>query len=314
MNILLDYLFPVTSVTPTPAASTSFLKQALVVANPKDGGVTPGVIVSCASKSAAAALVGAGAAAEIDQLFDAGMSKVLVLPSASLDLDTYLEGVGVDTHTILISYADFTDANVTGADFGDFEGVIGVASTDDTFLAVQAAILNRAAFHTTSGNKAKNMFYAFGKLLSNQSNWINQQYVSMPLADDVATLGDANGLFDDKISFVISDDEFGKRLALFACGGEAIVAPYVKRNLQIDMQSKALSYISGNQPSYTKTAAALLEDELQKVVASYIERGWIEEGTVSVDLVEDNFVANGTINIAEPKALWRVFAEMRSTL
>lgn len=201
-----------------------------------------------------------------------------------------------------------------GIDLGNFKGVVGVSETDDAFLTVQAAITNRVAFHTTSGNKAKNMCYAFGKLLSNALNWLNQQYVQMPVADDVATVGAANTLFDDKVSFVISDTEFGNRLALFAAGAKAIVSPYIKRNLELDFQSAALSYISGNQPAYTKKQAALLEDELFKVIQSYIDRQWIEAGVVSVTLVEDNFVASGNINIAEPKALWRIFGEMRQTL
>ena len=117
--------------------------------------------------------------------------------------------------------------------------MVGVSSTDDDFLADQAVIANRAAFHTTASNDAKNMFHAFGKLLSNPLSWLNQQYIQMPVADDVDTLGESNTLFDDKISFVISDDEFGERLALFAAGGKAIVGPYIKKNLQIDMQSVA---------------------------------------------------------------------------
>lgn len=197
---------------------------------------------------------------------------------------------------------------------GEFEGVIGVSSADDEFLADQAALTNRAAFHTTTTNKAKNMMYAFGKMLSNALNWRNQQYIPMPVADDIETLGDANAMFDDKINFVISDDEFGQRLGLFAAGGKAIVAPYIKRNYQIDLQSTALSFVSGNQPPYTLKQAGLLEDELKTVTDLYIEREWIEEGVVDIKLEQDNFVASGYINITEPKALWRIFGEMRQTL
>lgn len=427
MKILLDYLFPVTAIEPTPAASTAFLKQVCVLASPKDGGVTAGVITECTSAAAYEAKVGATAAAEIAKLFSAGLSRVFVLPLDSLeDLADALEGHESDFHTILVS-SDFDDSDIGSAgtpavkasikiqditytaktagtggnsttinyntggtagaevvtvvgsaisvamqdgvstadnirdaieasvpavalvdlvvdsgdendvqavfgaavalaggaaaiagsadlDAGDFTGVIGVSSDDDAFLSAQAAISNRCAFHVDASNGAKNMFYAFGKLLSNALDWKNQQFVAMPLADDVDTLGSANSLFDDRVSFVISDSEFSNRLAFFACGGKAIVAPYIERNLQIDLQSAALSYISGNQPGYTKTEAALIEDELQKVVASYIDRAWIEAGTVEVELVEDNFVASGEINIAEPKALWRIFANMRQTL
>ena len=202
----------------------------------------------------------------------------------------------------------------TGMQVGTFMGVTGVSSDDDDFLALQAVKTKRAAFHTTTGNKAKNMCYAFGKMLSNALNWRNQQYITMPYADDVATLGDANTLFDAKESFVISDDEFGERLALFAAAGKAIVAPYIIRNLELDFQSSALSYVSGNQPGYTLKQAALLEDELKNVIQLYVDREWIERGTVSVTLENENFVASAAINIAEPKALWRIFGEMRQTL
>ncbi len=437
MNILLDYLFPISSIEPTPEASTAFLKQVCVVANPKDGGVTAGVITECTTMAAVNALIGTTAAAEVQQLFNAGLSRVFILPMDDLDLAEALEGHESDFFTVLIS-SDFTDAEVTatqasgtvtvtsyanlvsgtddavtingvvftaqtgaatlgentfqaatsndataaslaaqinasedldglvvatvlsavvtlkaadggsggnditvtytdndsnvgitlagltggklaggdGLFAGQFEGVIGLASTDDDFLATHAAIENRSAWHTTSTNKGKNMFYAFGKMLSNALNWRNQQYITMPLADDVDTLGACNSLFDDKVNFVISDDQYSNRLGLFVAGGKAIVAPYIKRNLQIDMQSKALQYISGNQPGYTKTQAALLEDELQKVIDSYIAapKNWLEAGVVEVELLQDNFVASGDINIAEPKALWRIFGEMRATL
>lgn len=411
MNILLDYFFPITTIEPTAAASTAFLKQVCIVVNPNGGG-TEGAITLCTTMAQVAAITDN---TEAQQLFNAGLSRVYVLQSSDLNLSAHLEGYESDFFTLLIS-SDFVDAdivasqaaltvngdltftavetgwdgndititladtvtagsetvvvdgdditinieggvstatqvkaafdgsaaavalascaivsgqdseaqaaaaeaNLTGGDgltLGDFEGVVGVSSTDDTFLGAQAIIANRSAFHTTSGNKAKNMFYAFGKLLSNALAWRNQQYVEMPLADDVDTLGEANALFDADISFVISDDEYGERLALFAAGGKAITAPYIKRNLELDLQSTALSYVSGNQPEYTKKHAALIEDELQKVIQEdYIDEGYIEAGTVEVTLEEDNFVASGNFNISEPKALWRIFGEMRQTL
>lgn len=312
MNILLDYFFPITAISPTPAASTAFLKQVCVVGKP----VSPdtGSLTLATSLAAAQALVDSAAAkAEIAQLFSGGLSRCYVLTSADLDIADAIEGHESDFFTILVT-SDYSDANITAADFGDFKGIVGVSSTDDTFLAVQAVIENRCAFHVASANKAKNMFFAFGKMLSNSLGWLNQQYITMPFADDVSTLGAANALFDDKISFVISDSEFGSRLSLLAAGGKAIVAPYIVKNLEIDIQSSALQYISGNMPSYTNTQAALLEDELSKVMESYIARQFIEAGTVDIKLEQDNFVASGYINIAEPKAMWRIFGEIRQTL
>lgn len=210
---------------------------------------------------------------------------------------------------------DFLEGG-SGQNFGTFEGVVAYSSDDAEICADFATAENRCAFFTNSTNKAKNMFYAFGKLLSNQVNWSNQQYISMPFNDDVDVLGEAISLFDDKVSFVINDDEFGNRLALFCAGGKAIVAPYISKNLRIDLQSRGLSWVAANQPSYTLTNAALLEARLQEDIIQqrYIDTGWIDAGVVSIKLLNDNFVGTAEINIAEPRALWRIEAEMRSTL
>lgn len=428
MKILLDYVFPISVITPTPAASTAFLKQACVVAKPKSGQEgNVGTIYECTTMTQVAARTDNTNA---QQLFNAGMAKVYILLADDLDLEEFLaDGAGSDFYTLLVS-DDFDDADVIdgvstpavkaslkiedisyeaktagtagnsitvtytndgtagsetvgvvgsainvhmesgvstaaqiktavdnsvpaaalvaltvdsgdtadkqashtvqslsggaaaiagtdGIQVGTWDGVIGMSSDDTDNLSDQAAIEGRVAFYGSSTNKAKNMMYAFGKLLSNASNWANQQYITMPFDDAIDTLGDANSLFDDKVSFVLDDDEFGKRLALFCVGGKAIVSPYILKNLRLDLQSAALTWISGNQPSYTKKEAALLETRLQEDVINlkYInQQHWIEAGTVEITLVESNFVANGAINVAEPKALWRVFNEMRQTL
>lgn len=313
MKILLDYVFPVTVITPTAAASTGFLKSVTLVAKPKAGQEgNVGTIYQTTSMTQVAARTNNTNA---QQLFNAGLSKVNILLSADLLLSPYItDGLGSDFYTLLIS-DDYSDANVTALTKGTWEGVIGVSSTDETFLATQAAIENRVPFLVASANGAKNMMYAFGKLLANPSNWTNQQYITMPFSDGVASLGDANSYFDSKINFVLSDSEFGNRLALFSAAGKAIIAPYVSKNLRVDLQSKALQWISANQPSYTLKEAALLETRLQEdVINSYILRNWIDSGSLSVSLRQNNFVANCDISVSEPKALWRVFSELRQTV
>jgi hypothetical protein len=428
MKILLDYVFPISVIEPTPQASTAFLKQVCVVAKPKSGQEgNVGNIYPCVTMTEVAARTDNENA---QQLFNAGMSKVYVLLADDLDLESFLaDGAGSDFYTLLVS-DDFGDDDIaavvetsavkatkvigdltftaktagtggnsisvtlvddatagaetahasgnaitihmedgvstanqvlaainesvsvtnlvsavvaagqgsvaqsaaslqnlsggaaaitsagTGVQVGNWEGVIGTFSSDASVCADQAAITRRCGFYGSESNGAKNMFYAFGKLLSNLANWTNQQYIAMPYNDDVENLGTANSLFDDKVSFVIHDDEFSDRLGLFAAGGKAIAAPYILKNLRVDLQSKALQWISANQPAYTKTQASLLETRLSEdVIKVYVEvRKWIEAGTVAITLINDNFVANGAINVSEPKALWRVFSEMRQTL
>ncbi|WKV32909.1 putative tail sheath protein [Bdellovibrio phage MAC3UK] len=201
---------------------------------------------------------------------------------------------------------------------GAFAGVTGVSSADDAFLEAQSVIENRCAFKSV-GNGAKNLIFAFGKLLSNTVNWANQQFVTMPFSDNVSQLGNAKNYFAKRISFVIDDKQYGKRLGFFGCGGKAIVAPYIIRNLVLDMQSAALAYVSANQPGYTKVHAALMEDELQKIITGtedkpgYITKGWITKGQVEIKLEQANFVASGYIEVSEPGALWRIDGQLKQT-
>lgn len=435
-QVLLEYVFPITAIIPIPAASTAFLKQAIVVGKPKDGGVTAGVLHLATNMAQVKSYLGTAAAAEAQELFNAGMSRVFVLPMDNLDLAAAMELYNSEAYTLLIS-SDYTDAEITvaaaygtatitayaslltttadtvtvgatvftaqaaavtpgdatfqaatsndataaslvsqinshpvasqlvvasavaavvtltavtagssgnnialvytdngasvgmtlahvtsgkitggaGLTQGKFQGVIGVASTDLPFLLTQRSIEKRAPFWTSALTKEKNMFYAFGKMLSNSLNWNNQQFISMPYADDIDEVGEAMNLFDNRIGFVLSDSDFGNRLGFFVAGGQAIVAPYITKNLEVDMQSAAVRYIGANQPGYTLTQAALLEDELQKVIDSYIQdRKWIEDGKVEIKLLENNFVASGFINMTEPKALWRINGQLSQTL
>jgi len=412
-KILLDYVFPISVIEPTPAASTAFLKQVAVIAKPKAGQeANVGILYECFTM--ADVLVRTDNT-NAQQLFDAGMTKVFVILSNDLNIAEALEtGLG-ELWTVLIS-SDFVDADIEataaslvkssltftakeagypgnditiafiaggtagaevvtvvgkaisvsmattvstatqlktaldasaaalalitttiasgqgstaqaafaidnleggdGLSVGSFDGVIGYSSDDAAVCQTFGTATNRCGFFKDTANGSKSMFYAFGKLLSNLSNWSNQQYISMPVNDGVSTLGLANSLFDDKVSFVLNDTEFGNRLALFVAGGKAIAAPYIGKNLRVDSQSQALTWISANQPDYTLVNAALLESAIQtKVIQEkYIDTKWISDGVIEVKLIQDNFVANGYINIAEPKALWRMFGEMRSTL
>ena len=429
MKFLLDYFFKITTINPTPAASTAFLKQVCLVALPKSGQEgNVGTIYECTTAAQVAVRTDN---LDATQLFNAGMSKVFILLANDLYLEDYLDGQDTEFYTVLVS-SDFAAAAVTptkatgtftvtsyanlvsgtddtvtidgvvftaqagaavlgettfqaatsndataaslaaqinghtatalkvvatvvgavvtltavdfystgnyainytdndtnvgmtksgtamtggdGLSAGSFGGVIGVWSSDLSLLADQAVIEKRCAFYGNSSNKAKNMCFAFGSLLSNSLSWKNQQYITMPFDDEIDTLGEAESLFDDKISFALNDSEFGKRLALFACGSKAITAPYILRNLEIDLQSAALTYVSANNPDYTLTEAALIEDECQKVInEDYIATKLVSSGKIVITLEEDNFVAAGRITVPTPKALWRIAGEMTQT-
>ena len=241
-------------------------------------------------------------------------TKILASAPAMLLIDSPVIDLGDDA----VTQATAAETFLTGGDGfekGTFKGVIGFRSEDEDFVADFAAVENQVGFYGLDANGSKNMFFAFGELLSDVS-WNNQQYISMPVTDSVDELGEAMNLFDNKVSFVIQDDEFSRRLALFAAGGKAIVAPYIVKDLCIKIQSRALTWINANRPQYTVKEASLLETRLQEDVIrkQFVDNDLIVAGTVEITLVNNNFVASGRINISEPNALWRVESVLSQTL
>lgn len=214
------------------------------------------------------------------------------------------------------AWTGLVSGKLSGGDglfLGTWNGVVGVSSDDVAFLEAQAVITKRTAFFGNATNGAKSMFFAFGKLLSS-ATWKNQQYVGMPVNDGIDTIAEAMNLYNSRISFVLNSTQYGNRLAFFANNRKAIVAPYLKELFEIMMQGWGVGYIALNQPSYTILQASLLEDYLAgEADKTFVQTNLIESVSVQISLVENNFEASGILEIAEPKALWRLNSVLTET-
>lgn len=302
-DVLLEYVMKVDAYAPLPSASTAYIRKVLCVVKPN--GETKDTITECTEASEIQALTDA----KVEKMLDAGMTSVLVLPVDALTgLKTILEATDKKFFTILIDGA-FDNSAVSAIDLGSFAGVVGWSTENEEEGREFAIKGNNVGYIDASANLSQNMYWAFGKLLS-ANNWKNQQYIEMPLSSGINTINKAELLFEDAVSFVLTSEEYGNRLALFASNRRAIVAPYVFEELQLKLQSKAVQYISLNQPNYTEAEASLLEDSLQAVIDSYVEQGLLTHGSIVVKLTDENFVVSATIRVPEPKALWRIKAEM----
>lgn len=302
-DVLLEYVMKVDAYAPLPSASTAYIRKVLCVVKPN--GETKDTITECTETSEIQALTDA----KVEKMLDAGMTSVLVLPVDDLTgLKTILEATDKKFFTILIDGA-FDNSAVSAIDFGSFSGVVGWSTESKEDAKAFTIKGSNVGFVDASANLSQNMYWAFGKLLS-ANNWKNQQYIEMPLSSGIDTINKAELHFEDAVSFVLTSEEYGNRLALFASNRRAIVAPYVFEELQNKLQSKAVQYISLNQPNYTESEASLLEDSLQAVIDGYVEQGLLTHGSIVVKLTDENFVVSATIQVPEPKALWRIKAEM----
>lgn len=296
-DTLLNYILNLDVRTPIPDADTSFLRQVVAVVKPK-GSTATGQITRVISATAAEALTDNE---DVAELFAGGMAAVNVLPMANLTtLGVALAGASQKFYTVLIS-SDFSKAEIDAMALGTFDGVVGAAFEDQEDAKAFAAQAKHAAFKT-----ARNMFYAFGQLLS-AAEWNNLQYVQMPYTDNVSDLATADSLFADRISFVLESDQYGHRLAFFGAGGQAIIAPYITAELVINLQGAALRYLNANRPQYTVVQAKLLEDFLNTDAATrYVEPKLLDYVRVVVTLAKRNYEGSVNVTIPEPTALWRL--------
>lgn len=301
-DTLLNYILQLDVRTPTPDASTDYLRAVVAVVKPK--GETPvGELTKVISPEAAKSLTDN---ADVEQLFNAGMNSVLILPMSDLSaVGAALSSVKERFYTLLIS-SDYTDDEVQELDIGTFPGVTAYAFTEQAAAKNFAAQKNHCGFLTGNGNKAANMFYAFGELLSN-SGWDNQQYIPLPKDDGIVDLGLADDLFADRISFALTSEEYGSRMAFFSAGGQAIIAPYVTQELYINLQGGALRYLNINRPQYTLVQAKLLQDYLTSYANTrYVDTRLLAYVSISIALTKSNYEGNITVAIPEPSALWRL--------
>lgn len=303
-DVLLEYVMKVDAYAPTPSASTAYIRKVLCIVKPLPEGAT-GTITECTTKAEVQALT----TANCHVLLEAGLPSVYVLPMNDLNIADIVEADNKKFFTILVDGA-FTNEDLKGFDAGDFAGVVGWTVENREQAKSWGYGNSNVGFYDLDVNGSKNMYYAFGKLLS-ANNWKNQQYIEMPYGSGISSINQAELMFEDSISFVLTSEEYKNRLALFASNRRAIVAPYVYEELTLKLQSKALQYISLNQPNYTEAEASLLEDALQGVVDGYVEQGILTHGKVVVSLTDEQFVAQASINIPEPKALWRIRATMK---
>lgn len=303
-DVLLEYVMKVDAYAPTPSASTAYIRKVLCIVKPLPEGAT-GTITECTTKAEVQALTNANC----HVLLEAGLPSVYVLPMNDLNIADIVEADSKKFFTILVDGA-FTNEDLNGFDAGDFAGVVGWTVENREQAKSWGYGNSNVGFYDLDVNGSKNMYYAFGKLLS-ANNWKNQQYIEMPFGSGISSINQAELMFEDSISFVLTSEEYKNRLALFASNRRAIVAPYVYEELTLKLQSKALQYISLNQPNYTEAEASLLEDALQGVVDGYVEQGILTHGKVVVSLTDEQFVAQASINIPEPKALWRIRATMK---
>lgn len=306
-DLLLSYAMPISKTIPLTPASTQYLHEVLVLCKPKaEGGEEiKGKIQRVANE---ADVMNYTDATGISQLFEAGKSYFYIAAVDELKLSDIENANNYQFFTILIDPA-FTKEELQSMDLGDFKGVVSWASNEEQDIMTANKTLNNAYFYQESSSNGENMYQAFGSLLSG-TTWRPQQYIEMPHNDLIADLGTAESYFADRVNFVLTSEQYGNRLALFVAGGQgdarSITAPYIYEELQVTLQGRTVTYLNLNQPDTTPTEAKLLQNYLQDTIDQYIANGTISGGTINVTVSNNKFMFDGSAQVPEPSAAWRV--------
>lgn len=244
--------------------------------------------------------------------FDGGLTRLyLILIDDAADLPALLLDKECDFYTV-VGGNEFTgddyETNLAG-----WQGVRCWTTIEQADGKLWAALNATCIFFEdveTEGDESSYFStFSFGNLLSG-ANWRNQQYIPTTGAGHpVQELGLADSLFDDRISFYLTDDEQGTRLAFFVAGGKSITTPYINRELQVVMQSDMLNFLAANQPMNIETNRRLLEQVGQGVIDTYLDNALLDpvgENSITITESAEAFIVNGNMTTTEAEALWRV--------
>lgn len=300
-NLLLDYAIPFSQVTALPPPSFGFLHRIAVIV-PMDEAGAEADIITVTDRAELEALTQYHA--ELAGFFvGGGAIMYLIRISAPEDLQPLIDGkesefytlfAHVSTHGILPPSVVWTGVRATHS---DSPAVMALAGNEKTCV-----------FADDADNSAYNALLAFGSLLSGAA-WRNQQYISTTSSQGVVTtLGEAELLFDDRVSFYLADEEYGNRLALFAAGGQSITTPYISKELEMTVQFQMTNAITAAQPFNTLVQRKNLERIGMKVIGEYMAMGYLDPEmpqTLTVSDSQEAFVVYGKLITSPAVALWR---------
>ena len=349
MGVLLDFTMPITANQPPPQGSTAHLKKLAVIVKGKDPAANQTVV--CYNVDEIAAVTDNTSVLEVFKALNS--ITLVISPTLAdavvSDNDYYTLVISEDFEEaeaaaykptfsgVLASIATSNEVASKGASKHNSQRTSAEKALKAASESLIEALKNKDKLaierFTKSRNKAQNdisnlpnrcvfldaeysakgCIFAFSKLLSG-SFWRGQQYIQ---SDDsyysVSDLGEAESLFESRVSFYLNDSQYGTRLAFFAAGGNSITTPYILEQLKIELQSSALIYINQYQPKKTETTRINLEAELNDRLKDYMQTptDYLDKKSkVKVFDIGERFILNASIDLIVASDLWRIKAEV----
>ncbi len=239
-----------------------------------------------------------------------GLNTVYLLMLASEvdpEDDTAIDFDPTDYFTFCFS-EDYALDDAINIDFENFAGIKAYSTSDKT----KAEELNQTdtAFYDANGSYS-GCYEQFGRYLS-QVYWRNNQYYvldSSNPASTVSTVGEADELFNKRISFYLNGSD-GPTLGFFGNAGNAITKAYLNRLIRLETQEAITSYIQTNEPNDTAVQRVNIEEAAMAVISKYEQYPYFyldseKNNYINIVKSSDMYYVDGEAEIKVAVPIWR---------
>lgn len=198
--------------------------------------------------------------------------------------------------------------NAQAIQFADFNGVTVYATSDQA--TAETLSQTDVVFYDT-GDSYAGAYEQFGYFLT-QVYWRNNQYYVLSgdnPASTVTTLGEADSLFEKRISFYLEGNE-GPTLGFFGCANEAITKTYLNKLIQLETQQAITSYIQVNEPNDTAVQRVNIEEAAMSVIEKYEQYPYFyldadKDNYINILKSDEMYFVDGEAEIKIADPIWR---------
>ncbi|MBD0785778.1 hypothetical protein HUO09_05455 [Vibrio sp. Y2-5] len=199
-------------------------------------------------------------------------------------------------------------------DFENFSGIKAYSASDKS--KAEELSQTDTVFYDDKGSYS-GCYEQFGRFLS-QVYWRNNQYYVLDSANPastVSTVGEADDLFNKRISFYLNGSD-GPTLGFFGNAGHAITKAYLNRLIRLETQEAITSYIQTNEPNDTAVQRVNIEEAAMAIISKYEHYPYFyldsdKDNYINIVKSSDMYYVDGEAEVKVADPIWRAQISVR---
>lgn len=286
-----DFISPITLKSPTVSLSTEFIRNVLVVIKSQENDTNWVTITSKPTTSISRT---------IDSLFNEGVNKVSYIKLTDLTLKDFL----LNDSFFTILFDGFSKEEIEARDLGSYTGVIGYEVTEKTEGIIENVKRVYCKPEDVATKGGANLGVFFGITLSGRS-----LALATPITTDVSyidNLGDANDLFEKKISCIGKDEAFNIRVITYFIGKFPTTKPYIEKEMLIKIQENNANLISQGLDFTSLDASIVTNYNTNYIIKYYVNTKKIEDFTYKATMSNTQGIFDSILDTKPMYPLYKI--------